>query len=279
MRKSIAWKEDNKMKIMPSHVLRICSVILILSSALCYSCASVPSSPNQALCNEGFKAFRNREWNTAIDFYNQALEAEASQNPKQPPFSLCVHLFRPLAYARVGKFEEALSDANLLVKMRPDDPSSYARRCEVLSRYGSHKEALDDCETSLKMKRVRSLMSNKAIALIRSGNINGGLALLDETLNLDEKEPPQVALTAKAFILFAKAEALDEAGISNEAISSYKIALSLSEDAEEAVKNEKVVRALTGGMLGYLTAAKISKFPEGMTKFANQRIADLEKIK
>ncbi len=255
-------------------------VIVIALIGLCYSCVTAQSSPSASLCMQGFQAYKNRDWNNAIHFYNKAYEAESSSNNSKNSPNLCVYLFRPLAYARVGKFEEAIADANLLINMRPE-AMSYIRRCEVLSRYGSHKEALDDCETAVKKEpNIRSLMSSKATTLIRSGKIDDGLKLLNEALNLNKEDPLQTSLMgSKVWILFAKAEALDEAGMYKEAIVAYKEALSSDEDAAETERKEKVKETVMHGVIGYLTVTKKDKLPEGMTKFAKERILELERFK
>ena len=73
--------------------------------------------------------------------------------------------------------------------------------------------------------------------------------------------------------------------MNKDALLAYKVALSSNEASEEgpteAQKSERVKRTITHGLLGYLTApiSKRAKFTEGMIKFAEQRIAELEKLK
>ncbi|MFA4828451.1 MAG: tetratricopeptide repeat protein [Thermodesulfovibrionales bacterium] len=262
------------MKIPSSFIKRIWFVIGIVSSIICYSCATTPSSHKAEFCLQGLKAYENRDWDNTIHFIHQALETDSSDN------FFCVYQYRPLAYARKGKYTEAIADANLIANMRPNDLRSYIARCEVLSRYGAHKEALTDCEAAIKMIPTNptnmimpgnlSVKSFYAFALIRAGRIDEGLALVEAIAK--EGNAPQ-------FILFAKAEVLDEVGRHKEALLAYKEALLVNDVSVEARKSEKAGRAIYGGMLGYLTAGKKPELSEGMLEFAKQRIDELERLK
>jgi tetratricopeptide (TPR) repeat protein len=249
-------------------------------SIILSSCATTPSpSPNTELCNEGFKAYKKRDWNKAILLFNQAAEAESSNNGRFPP-SLCPYQ-RPLAYAKIGKFEEAIADANILVNVRrPNDGFSYLTRCEVLSRSGAHKEALQDCEAakntitnyrSIDRKVImNNIITTEAAVLIREGRVNEGLKLFDEALN--ENKYPQ-------FILLKKAETLDEAGINKDALSAYKAALISNENSKNKSREEKVIRTIGDGIGGFLTSAKSPEFDDTTIEFTKQRIAELERLK
>ena len=140
------------MKIPSFCLKKIYLVILLVLFSMCYSCATVTSSPRSEFCGKGYKAYMNRDWSNAIYFYSQALEADSSDSGNDLASPLCVYQRRPLAYARIGKFQEAIADANFLVNMRPNYVFSYVVRSEVLSRSGNHKEALEDCETIQKME-------------------------------------------------------------------------------------------------------------------------------
>ena len=193
---------------------------------------------------------------------------------------MCAHEYSPLAYARIGNFEKALSEADLLIDMsskvtnkyvdKSSKAHSYAVRCEVFSRKGVHDKALMDCETALKLlPENSSILASKAAALIRAGRFDEGISLFDITAK-KEKISPQ-------YILFIKAEVLDQVGRNKEALLAYKEILSINERAEQAQQNEKVARAITGGVLGYLSAQRKFVLPHSMLDFVQLRITELDK--
>lgn len=94
--------------------------------------------------NRGKAYFRQREYDTAIDDYDRAIEL----NPKDAA------LFdaRGSAYYHKADYERAISDYTEAIRLQPEDANPYYNRCLAYARTARKSEAIDDCQTALRFK-------------------------------------------------------------------------------------------------------------------------------
>lgn len=86
------------------------------------------------LRNAGNQAFCNQLYDQALDKYHLAAQSAPGD------FTLLSN--RSHCYSKMGKFEEALKDADQVIRLRPNWPKGYYRRAEALKGLGRHEDAL-----------------------------------------------------------------------------------------------------------------------------------------
>jgi tetratricopeptide (TPR) repeat protein len=62
-----------------------------------------------------------------------------------------IRLLRGLAYYRIGKFHESITDLTLAIEMRPEDGSTYIRRWQVYKALGDEFNAAKDMDTGKRL--------------------------------------------------------------------------------------------------------------------------------
>ena len=74
--------------------------------------------------DQGNNCFKNKDFAGAIDFYGQALEANATDHT--------ILGNRSAAHYQLKQYEEALTDAEKCIELQPDWSKGYQRKAMVL---------------------------------------------------------------------------------------------------------------------------------------------------
>lgn len=92
-----------------------------------------------ALKNKGNDAFKAHDWDSALDLYTQAIEA----NPSEPTF----YTNRAQAHIKVESYGLAVSDATKAIELNPNLVKAFYRRALANTAILKHSEALKDWKT------------------------------------------------------------------------------------------------------------------------------------
>jgi tetratricopeptide (TPR) repeat protein len=153
------------------------------------------------------------------------------------------YLRRGNAYAGVGRFAEAVSDFNRLIKINPTVAGYYDNRQYALKSMGLLREALDDANTTIRLAPTYSFGYRSR------GNVNDAMgryniAIADYTKALS-LEPRNVGL------LIDRGKILAKVGSDHEAITDFSHALDIDQNAITALRE----RGLVYKKLGNISAA------------------------
>lgn len=86
------------------------------------------------LRNAGNQAFADQHYELALEKYSQAVQSAPTD------FTLLSN--RSNVFAKIGKFEEALKDADQVIRLRPDWPKGHFRRAVALKGMARQEDAL-----------------------------------------------------------------------------------------------------------------------------------------
>ncbi|KAF5848050.1 hypothetical protein GGP41_009277 [Bipolaris sorokiniana] len=102
------------------------------------------SPPAEAvqLKDEGNKAFKNQEWDKALEFYTKAIEAYDAE----PSF----YTNRAQTYIKLEQYGYAIQDADKAIEIDPNNVKAYFRRASANTAILKHREALRDWKLVVK---------------------------------------------------------------------------------------------------------------------------------
>ncbi|GAA5826304.1 hypothetical protein JCM5353_003785 [Sporobolomyces roseus] len=109
---------------------------------------------------QGNSHFAKKEWESAIESYSQALEAE-----KDLVASAALLSNRSAAYVHLDKLEEALADARLCINRKPTWSKGYARLGEVYSRQQIFQSAIGQYENAIRYAEDPAARARYTVAL------------------------------------------------------------------------------------------------------------------
>ena len=87
---------------------------------------------------QGMKYEQLKDFGLAIEAYSRALAVNDSQ------YSFQAYVKRGMACAKIGRFNQALTDGNAALTIRPDTIDAYSLRAYVLAAVGSRGQAIED---------------------------------------------------------------------------------------------------------------------------------------
>jgi len=99
---------------------------------------------------KGNKAFSEKKYEEAIDYFTQAINIDSSN-----------HVFfsnRSACYASLNNFQKALEDAEQTIKLKSDWPKGYSRKGAALHGLGRLDEAIDAYNEGLKIDPNNALL-------------------------------------------------------------------------------------------------------------------------
>ncbi|XP_058798627.1 stress-induced-phosphoprotein 1 [Phymastichus coffea] len=94
-----------------------------------------------ALKGKGNKALQEEKFDDAIKFYTQAIELDGSNH--------VLYSNRSAAYAKAGKYSQALEDAEKTVSLKPDWAKGYSRKGSALAYLGRTEDAIEAYQNGL----------------------------------------------------------------------------------------------------------------------------------
>src|SRR3990167_8470411 len=118
--------------------------------------------------NLGNEAFRNKEFEKAVDLFTQAI----SHNPNDH----VLYSNRSGAYCSLEKFDEALDDANKCIQLNSSFFKGYSRKGAAQEGMGFLDQALETYEAGLKIDPTSDLLLERKAEVenIINGDAGGG---------------------------------------------------------------------------------------------------------
>ena len=145
--------------------------LLLAVSTLLSSCVSQNQNP-------GLRAYGNREWDKAIDYFSDVL--------KTNPRNIEAYNYRAMTYTFKGQYDEAIADFNELITLAPQKASGYYNdRGYAYLNKGDFNRAIEDFDRVLQNDASNlAANANKAIALARTGQMDEALAIYDQLIQV-----------------------------------------------------------------------------------------------
>jgi serine/threonine-protein phosphatase 5 len=101
-----------------------------------------PTDEATKLKDQGNNAFRNQEWDKALEFYTKAIEAYNAE----PSF----YTNRAQTYIKLEQYGYAIQDADTAIELDPNNVKAYYRRASANTAILKHREALRDWKLVVK---------------------------------------------------------------------------------------------------------------------------------
>lgn len=92
---------------------------------------------------QGNAAFKAKDYNLAVQHYTAALTENGNDHT--------ILGNRAAAYHNLSKFQEALSDANKCIEIKPDWSKGYQRKAMAQQALGQMKEAIENYEKGVEL--------------------------------------------------------------------------------------------------------------------------------
>ena len=107
--------------------------------------------------NDGVAAGDRKDYNGAINFYNQAIELN--------PDYANAYLNRAWCYLKLKNFNQAVPDCDIVIRLEPKNADSYTFRCIAYAALGDLNNSFNDSNTAIQLgKENMSQELNLAIA-------------------------------------------------------------------------------------------------------------------
>lgn len=107
---------------------------------------ATPTAPVSTLMIDGSRAYEEKRYRDAVTFFSHAIENLRDRKADL----LHVYDLRSSASTKLGKHDEALSDAKQMIRLDKSDYRGYLKCAQVEQLQGKHKEALRVCEYGTK---------------------------------------------------------------------------------------------------------------------------------
>ena len=160
-------------------------------------------------------------WNDAIDKY------PAFHKP---------YLYRGNYYRELGRFEKALKDYTISIRLKPDYTDGYNNRATLFQDLGLYDPALKDYTEALKINPgITELYANRANAYAQKGEYDLALADYEKVLHQRPRD---------AEIYYNRGLMYYSRGDRAKAVRDFQTAVSLKKDFPEAVAALKRARGL-----------------------------------
>lgn len=119
----------------------------------------------------------------AVADLSRAIELEGPDNL----FVTLDYMQRAFCYEKLGKFDLAIRDWSILIKMQPKDSSNYASRADLQNELGKHDLAIRDYSTAITLdpKANSSIYYGRALAYAAKKNIPKAITDLKKAIQLD----------------------------------------------------------------------------------------------
>ena len=156
---------------------------VLIALLLAAAAATTAAAGGVDLAKQGLAAQQQGEWQKAIDFYSQALDAgDLSQKSKAQVLGL-----RANAYGATGAFDKALADFAAAMEVVPGQPAPYVGRSIVYRQMRDYANAIADASTAIGHSPAYALaFTNRGLANFYAGNF---AAAAEDFLHSHEDDP------------------------------------------------------------------------------------------
>ena len=154
---------------------------------------TIPKTPQQLEADkskeEGNNAFKKKDYSVAIDLYSRAISID--------PTNAAYFLNRCMSFIEIQKFEEALSDANMAIQLKPDYFKAYNKKALALISMGRFDEALIAIDEYEKVDKANGGKNSGDIKNLRDKIKRGGMRLTYRQIRKHNKRTKKHKKTKK----------------------------------------------------------------------------------
>ena len=154
---------------------------------------TIPKTPEQLEADkskeEGNNAFKKKDYSVAIDLYSRAISID--------PTNAAYFLNRCMSFIEIQKFEEALSDANMAIQLKPDYFKAYNKKALALISMGRFDEALIAIDEYEKVDKANGGKNSGDIKNLRDKIKRGGMRLTYRQIRKHNKRTKKHKKTKK----------------------------------------------------------------------------------
>ena len=174
--------------------------------------------------NKAVAAGRQKKFNDALMFYNEALELDPNHLPS---------LFnKAVVLQMTGHLDDALECYDSSLEINPNDAETWGNRGIALRSLGRTDEAIESYEKGLEINPGdAALWSNKGVALRSIGRVKEAIECYDRAIAINPRD---------AGVWSNKGVVLGSMGLLKEAIECYEKALAIDPARTLAQKNREI---------------------------------------
>ncbi|MEI0492348.1 tetratricopeptide repeat protein [Brachyspira intermedia] len=231
------------------------------------------------LFNWAYQADNNKEYDKAINYYNQIIEMtddllkEYDQNSEEYSKYKNNYLISYYnignAKINIGYNKEAIEDFDMLIKLNPYDSEAYNNRGNAKSNLGYNKDAIKDFDKSIELNPYDSKV------YYNRGNAKNNLGLYEEAIKDFNKAIELNPNSPEAYN--NRGIAKKNLGLNEEAIKDFNKAIELNPNSPEAYNNRGISKLYLGNNEeAYNDLIKCYNLSDNISKKEyKQRIIDL----
>lgn len=125
----------------------------------------------------GLVLYEHGSFQSALDSFNKAIDDD--------PDNIVLYYYRALTYNSLGNFNEAIKDANQLVKLQPE-PSTYAFRAAIKSNKGDYSGSILDYDEAIRQSpKNASLYFLRADVKMASQDGDGAISDMNALIQME----------------------------------------------------------------------------------------------
>jgi len=150
---------------------------------------------NESFENKGYYSYRNKDYNSAIVYFNKALSIN--------PLSEHLYVYRGNSWAEDKKYQYALQDYNKAIEINPYFYQAYYARGYLWSEIGNSSNAISDYTKAIDInKRYVSAYINRADLLKKTGQTSKALDDYTSGLKVTPDDPKLLIARGDIFLIF-----------------------------------------------------------------------------
>jgi tetratricopeptide (TPR) repeat protein len=185
-----------------------------------------------ALSPEGTQAyilnayFRRSELYEQKGLPQQALADLDKEMTLKPSYQAVIHNARAAVYAKLGRYAEAIADANAAIGFNPGLERAYYNRAWAEAKTDQYDASIADYTKAIAIQPNASSYNNRAWMHHLKGDDAGGLADAEEAVKLTPND---------AYCHGTRGAIYEKLGRRDDAIADYRTALALDPKDQEAI--------------------------------------------
>lgn len=117
-------------------------------------------SPDEVCKERGDDAFKNAQFEVAIEHYSKCLKGLQNRGESQSDLALKAHANRAACYKQISNFDGVIEDCTAVLEVDPENVKALVRRAQAFEGVERYRFALQDVKTVLAMPYAKVGKSN-----------------------------------------------------------------------------------------------------------------------
>jgi len=129
-------------------------------------------SPDEVCKERGDDAFKNAQFEVAIEHYSKCLKGLQNRGESQSDLALKAHANRAACYKQISNFDGVIEDCTAVLEVDPENVKALVRRAQAFEGVERYRFALQDVKTVLAMPYAKVGKSNMDMCNMMQHRLN-----------------------------------------------------------------------------------------------------------